>query len=139
MKKYAVALMALLAVTCWVALAADIDGKWTREQPGRGGGEPTTQTLTLMAKGSTLTGSLDAGRGGAVDIKDGKIEGSDVSFTIEREFNGNSFTQMYKGTVSGNELKLTVEGGGRGGKGGGGGGGKGGGRGPQEQTWTKAK
>jgi hypothetical protein len=142
MKKYLIPLMAGLAITCGVALAADIDGKWTREQAGRGGGTPTTQTLTLTSKGTTLTGTLDAGggRGGPVEIKDGKVEGNNVTFNIVQDFGGNSVTRTYKGTVSGKELKLTVEGGGGGGGGkggGGGGGGKGGGGGPQEQTWTK--
>ena len=92
---------------CCVALAADIDGKWTAEVQGRWGTQ--TQTLTLKASGSNLTGSLDAGRGGAVDISDGAIDGNNVSFKVIREFNGNQFTQEYKGTLSGtSELKLTV-------------------------------
>jgi hypothetical protein len=46
---------------------------------------------------------------------------------VVREFNGNQFTQQYKGTLSSSgELTLTVSGGG--GRGGGKRGGKGGGR-----------
>jgi hypothetical protein len=92
-----------------VSFAADIDGKWTGQIQGRNG--PRTQTLMLKASDNTLTGSIDGGRGGPVEISDGKIDGGNVSFNVVREFQGNKVTQAYKGTISGNELKLTVSGG----------------------------
>jgi uncharacterized membrane protein YgcG len=145
MKKYLVAFTAL-ALTSLVASAADIDGKWTRENPGRGGGAPTTQTLMLKSSGATLTGSLDNGRGMPTDISDGKITGNMVTFKVVRDLGDKGKQETtYTGTVSATELKLTASGGfgggGGGGKGGGGGGGgKGGGGGaPAEQVWTKAK
>jgi hypothetical protein len=118
---------AILTVVSSLAFAADIDGKWTADVPGRGG-NTQTQTLTLKASGNALTGTFEGGRGGAVDISNGTIEGGNVSFQVVREFNGNQFTQQYKGTLSSSgELTLTVSrGGGRGG--GGKRGGKGGGR-----------
>jgi len=114
---------ALLAAGSSLALAADIDGKWTAQFQGRGG-NTQTQTLTLKASGSTLTGSMEGGRGGAVDISNGTIDGDNVSFKVVREFNGNQFTQQYKGTLSSSgDLTLSVSGGGgrrkRGGSGGG--------------------
>ncbi len=115
----------LLTVVSSLALAAGIDGKWTAQVEGRGGGTQT-QTLTLKASGSALTGSFEGARGGAVDISDGAVEGNNVSFKVVREFNGNQFTQQYKGTLSSSgELTLTVSGGGGRGKRGGGGGGGG--------------
>ena len=120
-------------------LAAEIDGKWTAEVEGRRG--TVTQTLVLNASGSNLTGSLEGGRGGAVDISDGKIDGSKVSFKVVREFNGNQFTQQYKGSLSdAGELDLSVSMGGGARRGGGGfGGGKGGrgGRGAQRNLVFK--
>jgi|SRR5579871_2397725 len=100
---------ALASLTLWVGLAADIDGKWSGQVEGRGG--PQTQTLSLKASGNTLTGNVEGGRGGPVEITDGKIEGNNVSFKVVREFRGNQITQEYKGTLSGNELKMTVSGG----------------------------
>ena len=109
-----------------LACAANVDGKWTAQFQGRDG-NTQTQTLTLKASGSALTGSREGGRGGAVDISNGTIDGENVSFKVVREFNGNQFTQQYKGTLSSSgELALTVSGGG--GRGGGKRGGKGGGR-----------
>ncbi len=107
---------ALLTAASSLALAADLDGKWTAEVQGRGG-NTQTQTLTLKASGNALTGTFEGARGGAVDISDGTIDGSNVSFKVVREFNGNQFTQQYKGTLSSSgELTLTVSGGGRGGR-----------------------
>ncbi len=120
----AVLLLKISGAVC----AADIDGKWTAEVEGRRG--TVIQTLTLTASGNTLTGSFDGGRGGAVDISDGKIDGDKVSFKVIREFNGNQFTQQYKGALSdAGELDLTVSMVGRGRRGGAGGGSFGGGRG----------
>lgn len=117
------------------ALAADINGKWTAEVQGRNG--TVTQTLVLNASGNNLTGSLEGARGGVVDISDGTIDGNKVSFKVVREFNGNQFTQQYKGTLSDSgELDLAVS---MGGGGGGFGGGKGrrGGRGGQRNLVFK--
>jgi hypothetical protein len=108
---------ALFTVASSLVLGADIDGKWTADVPGRGG-NPQTQTLTLKASGNTLTGTLEGARGGAVDISSGTIDGSNVAFKVVREFNGNQFTQQYKGMLSSSgELTLMVSGGG--GRGGG--------------------
>jgi len=135
---------ALLASTGLIALGAGIDGKWTVETPGRGGGN-VTQTLMLKSSGMNLTGSLDGGQGMPTDISEGMVHDSDVTFKVVREFNGNKITTTYKGTLSGDELKLTgtreapAGGGAPGGGGGGGGKGGGGGRGgPQELTFKRA-
>ena len=127
MFKKALLMTALLAGISSLAWAADIDGKWTAQFQGRGG-NTQTQTLTLKASGSTLTGSIEGSRGRSIDISDGAIDGSDVSFKVIREFKGNQFAQQYKGTLANSgELRLTVSGGGgrgRRGKRGGAGGGR---------------
>jgi hypothetical protein len=105
-------MIALAALTLWASFAADIDGKWTGQVEGRNG--PQTQTIMLKAADNTLTGSIEGGRGGPVEISNGKIDGDNVSFTVIRQFQGNKVTQEYKGTISGGELKLTVSGGRRG-------------------------
>lgn len=114
------ALIALAALTLWVSFAADIDGKWTTQVQGRNG--TRTETLMLKADGNTLTGSMEGGRGGAVQISNGAIDGDKVSFSVVREFGGNQVTQEYKGMLSNGELKLTMSGGRRG---------------PVEQTFKK--
>ena len=104
--------IALAALSLWVSFAADIDGKWTAQVQGRNGTQ--TQILMLKASGNTLTGSIQGGRGGPVDITNGAIDGDNISFTVVREFRENKITQEYKGVISGGELKLTETGGRRG-------------------------
>jgi len=97
--------MALLALTGLVLLAADIDGTWTAETQGKNG--PQTNTLTLISKGGELTGKLDnGGKGGPADISEGKIEGSNVTFKVVRDFGGKQVSQEWKGTITGGELTL---------------------------------
>jgi hypothetical protein len=102
-------LIALAALSLGVSLAADVDGKWTTQVEGRNG--PRTEVLMLKASGNTLTGSMQGGRGGSVEISNGTIDGDQVSFTVVREFRENKITQTFKGSISGGELKLTMSGG----------------------------
>jgi hypothetical protein len=95
-------LLGLLSLT---ALAADIGGKWTAQVPGRNG-QTREQTFNFKVDGSTLTGTV-SGRMGDMPIADGKIDGDQVSFTQTMEFNGNSMKFVYKGTVSGDEIKFS--------------------------------
>ena len=105
----------MLLVVAFVAVAADVTGKWTYEQQGRGGGAPRQVTITLKQDGSTLTGTVPAmgRRGGGeappdAEITNGKVDGDNVSFEVKREFNGNTMVIKYEGTVSGNEMKLKI-------------------------------
>ena len=36
------------------------------------------------------------------------MDGNNVSFTVKREFNGNTVVTKYEGTVSGDEMKLKI-------------------------------
>jgi len=95
----------LLGLLTLTALAADISGKWTAQVPGRGG-QTREQTFNLKADGNTLTGTV-SGRGGDMPIAEGKIDGDTISFTQTMEFNGNTMKFIYKGTVSGDEIKFS--------------------------------
>lgn len=97
---------------------ADVTGKWAG---AAGAGKGAPQTFNLKQDGSALTGTVEGGRGGPLEISNGKVEGDKVSFEVVREFNGNSITLKYSGTVSGNAMQLTVETG----------------RGPREVTLTR--
>jgi autotransporter translocation and assembly factor TamB len=95
-------LLGLLSLT---ALAADVTGKWTAQVPGRGG-QTREQTFNFKVDGGALTGTV-SGRGGDMPIAEGKIDGDTISFSQTMEFNGNSMKLVYKGTVSGDEIKFT--------------------------------
>ena len=109
----------LLFVVAFVAMAADVTGKWTYQQPGRGGGDPTPVTITLKQDGSALTGSVPGfGRGGQAppsEISNGKVDGDKVYFETKRQGQNGETITKYEGTVSGDTLKLKVTRPGRGG------------------------
>ncbi len=110
----AVQLLACLALTFTLtttAKAADATGTWTWTTPGRNGGPERTSTLKLKVEGDKLMGTIN-GRQNQDDIKisDGKVSGDEVSFTITREFNGNTMVQKYAGKISGDSLKGKITG-----------------------------
>jgi len=113
-------LSALVGIFSLAASAADVTGKWAAQVPGRGGNMQDV-TFNLKSSGDTVTGTMTTMRGDQ-EISEGKSTGNDVSFAVELNFGGNTIKQVYKGTLSGNEIKFTrtTEGGGGGGfKGGG--------------------
>jgi phage shock protein E len=91
-----------------VAQAADADGNWLWTTPGRNGGAARESVLSLKTDGTQLTGKISApGRDGKpVDtaIADGKVDGNNISFDIIRNFNGNSLTTTYTGTVADGQI-----------------------------------
>ena len=112
MTKKLLFVMTILLAASFALMAADVTGKWTFEQPGRGGNPGRPVTITLKADGSTLTGTMPAGgRGGAGDpiaISDGKIDGNNISFTVKREGQNGPQVTKYEGVVSGAEMKLKI-------------------------------
>jgi hypothetical protein len=96
------AMAILLAMT---ASAADVSGKWVGQMPTRNG-DTREATFDLKASGDKLTGTMSGPQGG-IEIKDGKVSGNDISFKVPLEFNGNSFVLIFKGTVSGDQIKFT--------------------------------
>jgi hypothetical protein len=103
----------ILLVVAIAAFAADVSGKWTYEQPGRGGGPGRPVTITLKQDGDKLTGSVPGfGRGGAeapaMEIQNGKVDGDKISFETKMEFNGNTRVSKYEGTVAGDEIKFKI-------------------------------
>ena len=117
---FAIVLLALSS-TAW---AADVDGKWIAKVAGTQGQQDYEITLTFKADGKKVTGILTNTRiPGDVEIKEGKIEGDKISFSLTRNFGQNDMKIVWKGTVAGDEIKFmrSVEGGGMGGPGGGGG------------------
>src|SRR5580658_10129163 len=100
MTKKLLFVVAILCVLTFSAMAADVTGKWTWEQAGRGGGAPTVITLTLKADGAKLTGTLSRpGRQGNTDtdISDGQVtDNNKISFTVKRNMGGTESVTPYK-------------------------------------------
>lgn len=98
-------LAAMAAAIAMTASAADVSGKWNAQVPGRDG-QMREATYTFKVDGDKLTGSMSFPQGDQ-PIKDGKISGDNISFKVALEFNGNSIVLVFKGTVSGDQIKFT--------------------------------
>ena len=98
--------VAVLAVFVAVAAAADVTGKWTAQVPGRGG-ETRETTFNFKADGDKLTGTMSGMQGNEIAISDGMVSGDDISFSVSMSFNGNDVKLLFKGKVSGSEIKFT--------------------------------
>jgi len=102
-------ILQVIIVSAFAALsvfAADPTGKWAASMPGRNG-DTMTVTFNLKADGTKLTGTT-SGMRGETDISDGKIDGDNISFSVVREFNGNTMKQNYKGFIDGDTIHFTV-------------------------------
>ena len=130
-----ITVLALSAVTNTQAAdkKADATGTWTWTQQGGRGGQggqgananatPRKTTLKLKADGEKLTGTLTSpmgGRGGQgggaapaapapIEISDGKVKGDEISFSVKREFGGNTMVIKYAGKLDGDTIKGKTE------------------------------
>lgn len=142
--KFLVLTVFALSIMVAPAWAADITGTWKGQMEGMmGGGQPMEFTFNFKADGEKLTGTSQGPRGGENEISDGKIDGDKISFSVKTT-GKMEMTIKYTGTVSGNEIKLSMAmemagGGPGGGPGGGGMGGPPGGMPPMEITLKKVE
>jgi opacity protein-like surface antigen len=104
--KFAIALTGLVLVSA-LALAADVDGTWEGVITVTGNDVPVS--WTFKADGDKLTGGVRQAGGPEMPIKDGKIDGNNISFVLPVEFQGTAMQVNYKGVVSPTEIKLTGE------------------------------
>jgi len=104
-------LLLIFAATNAFAAAADLTGEWRAKMESP---QATVVYLfTFEVKGDSFTGSVKVkndGEEAVGQITDGKIDGDLVSFVVHIPIGGQPGTVTAKGTVAGNEMKLTVEG-----------------------------
>ena len=100
-KKIAIGLLLLTAAP---AFAGDIDGKWSGSIDTPNGAVAVNYTFT--SEGGALKGFTTGPDGSMIAIKDGKIEGNKLSFTLTLDFGAGPTTFNYTGEVSPAELKL---------------------------------
>ncbi len=101
-----VAVLVVAGLVC--AYAADITGKWNAEFESQVG--PQKYVFDFKVEGTTLTGKAISNIGGAeatTDITEGKIEGNAITFVENLDYQGMPLRIAYKGTVSGDEIKLS--------------------------------
>ena len=99
-------LFTLLALLTTLLFSADITGKWKGMFVGADSDRELTFDFTV--KGEALTGTVSGMLDHAVEIKDGKIQGSAVTFSILSEYQGQAVKLLYKGQVSAGEIHFTI-------------------------------
>jgi hypothetical protein len=108
MKLFAfVAPLLLIAVS---AFAADVDGKWTGNVSTPNGDIPVT--FNFKADGAMLNGSMAGPDGSDIAIKDGMIDGANITFWLSIDMGGNAMKLVYKGVVASDEIKISGDAGG---------------------------
>lgn len=92
-------------LVCTIAVwAADPSGKWTTTINTQIG--DLAYTYEFKAEGNKLTGKAKS-QFGDVEITEGKVNGDDITFVENINFDGNAIRIEYKGKVSGDEIKFT--------------------------------
>lgn len=81
--------------------ATDITGTWTG-QMSTPDGNAFSLTFVFKQDGAKLTGSVQGPQGDPIAIDNGKVDGSNFSFTVS--FNGTTIT--HTGTITGDEIKM---------------------------------
>jgi hypothetical protein len=105
--RFCVLTVALLLVVSGLAFGADVDGKWTGTVSTPNGDFPVN--FTFKADGANLTGSMLGMENNQIPIKEGKIDGSNISFVVVMDMGGNEMKLSYKGAVSADQIKMSSE------------------------------
>ena len=87
--------------------AADVDGKWTGSVDSPNG--PIAVTYLLKTDGATLTGTTTGPDGSSLALKNGKVAGDKISFSVDFDLGGDKTTFDFTGVVSATEIKLHSE------------------------------
>lgn len=98
------ALVWLFLLSVLALHAADITGKWSGKVPTRDGGERDV-VFTFKQDGENLAGSM-TGREIETHFSGGKVDGNNINFTVTV---GGDVKIIYKGVLSGSEIKFTRE------------------------------
>lgn len=94
--------LALLAVA--TAFAADVTGAWTASFDTQVGVQ--NYTYTFKVDGGKLTGTAKSNLGESA-ITNGTVNGDDISFVENLNYQDMPFQIAYKGKISGDQIKFT--------------------------------
>jgi hypothetical protein len=94
----------LILTVSIVALAADFAGTWTAAIETQVGVQ--NYTYTFKVDGEKLTGKTKS-QFGESEITEGVIKGDDITFVENLNYEGMPLRIVYKGKISGDEIKFT--------------------------------
>jgi hypothetical protein len=93
---------AIPATTATTAL--DVTGTWKGDWDLMG--TSVTSTLVLKSAGGVVTGTISGASDKVSDIHDGKIEGDTITFWINSDYQGQTYTVQYKGKVTAGQISF---------------------------------
>ena len=86
------------------AFSADASGTWTASFDTQVGVQK--YTYTLKVEGTKLTGRAKS-ENGDIEIQEGKVNGDEITFVENMNFQGMPLRIEYKGKLAGDEIKFT--------------------------------
>lgn len=96
----------IVAAMAAAALAADVTGTWTATFDTQVGAQK--YTYTFKVEGTKLTGKAKSELAMTeTEITEGTVNGDDISFVENLNFQDMPLRIVYKGKVAGDDLKLT--------------------------------
>jgi hypothetical protein len=106
MRKMTVLAGIIVSVSVSVTLrAADLSGTWKGSFQFNGDSYPLTMHLT--AAGNALTGTVEGLPTTPAEIHDGKIDGDNVTFWLNTDYQGTTYKLVYTGKISGDQIAFT--------------------------------
>jgi len=93
----------LFATLTTFLYAADVTGKWS-DAP-----DHPQWTFNFKSDGAALTGTMISQEGKELPIKDGKIEGDGLSFSVDSEWQGQPIKLVMKGKIAGDSIELRLD------------------------------
>src|ERR1039457_1308331 len=102
----AICLTAGLVMLAGLLTAASLTGAWKGQFDFNGNAVPLT--FDLKANGEALTGSVTGLPAGVAEIKDGKIQGANISFSVMSEYQGDPIKLVCKGQVDGDQIHFNM-------------------------------
>ena len=84
--------------------AMDVTGTWKGDWDLMG--TAVTSTLMLKSEGGVVTGTVTGAAEKASEIHDGKIEGDTITFWINSEYQGQTYTVQYKGKITAGQISF---------------------------------
>lgn len=112
--KFSIVILVVLAATLIAASGAiaqtvNISGTWKAKTTSAQGS--AEQSITFKQAGNSFTGEMVTSQGAKEAIQDGKINGDEIEFNVERKRpSGETASIPYKGKVKGDEISGTFTG-----------------------------
>jgi len=95
-------LFALLAV---LLSAADVSGTWKGAFDFNGQSVPVT--INLKSSSDGLTGTIEGLPTTPTTIHDGKVNGDNITFWVNTDYEGQTYKLVYNGKVSSDQIQFT--------------------------------